>query len=334
MTAKYIMYASLLGLCIAGCSKDTNTRTGRPSTPVYNVNSTLDVQYGQNTNYLGENQKMLLDIYSPKNASASRTYPLVVMAHGGSFLEGDKSGLADICSAIAEKGYIAVSIEYRLGWDYGNAPSPAACEGDTVSLQKAVYRSLQDYNAALRFLVHNADKYFIDTSWIFAGGSSAGAVTAVNTIYVTPEFANDYYKGIVTDLGELKTADNALKDTYTVKGNINMWGAIVETSLITPNNAVPMVAFHGSQDSTVPFTVNHFAYCPNYPVLSGSQTLYNLLTSYGVPAVLHIAEGEGHGPDEYQDPEFFAPNVDCFLRSVMSKSAKTGTYQNLASNCQ
>ena len=144
-------------------------------------------------------------MYSPKDASASRKYPLVVMAHGGSFLTGNKKNLSDLCQAIAEKGYIAVSIDYRLGLGFwAMRKSPAACKGDTISLQKAVYRSLQDYNAALRYLVHNADKYFIDANWIFTGGSSAGAVAAINTTYVTPDFVTLYFKEAKAELGGLK----------------------------------------------------------------------------------------------------------------------------------
>ena len=333
MLMKQTIYAVIMVICIAGCSKDTTTAT---QVPVASAASTTDIQYGQNTTYANTTQKLLLDIYSPGNASATQKYPLVVMAHGGSFLEGDKKDLASLCQAIASHGYIAVSIDYRLGWNYGNALSPIACDGDTTSLQKAVYRSLQDYNAALRFLVHNADTYSIDTSFIFIGGSSAGAVAAVNTVYVTPDFVTgSYFNATSQELGGLKNTDNTLTDAFTIKGDIVLWGAVITPLLITPATAIPMIAFHGSEDKTVPIDEGHYTLCPNYPLLYGSQYMYNLLTSYGVPAVLHIAVGQGHNPDLYQqDPDFVSTDINCFLQSLVSKTtAKTGIFNNLASSC-
>ena len=336
MLMKHIIYAGILMLCIAGCSKDKNTQASQTIPPplAYNVNATTDIQYGQNTTYAGDNQKLLLDIYSPKDASAFKKYPLVVMAHGGSFIDGDKSNLATLCEAIAVKGYIAVSIDYRLGWDYGNAISPSACKGDTISLQKALYRSIQDYNAALRFLVHNANKYFIDTSWIFTGGGSAGAVAAINTTYVTPAFTNIYFSEEKAQLGELRSVDNNLTDAVNIKADISLWGAVITPALITSSTAVPMVGFHGSADETVPILVDHYSLCPNYPLLYGSEYIYNVLDSLGVPATLHIAEGEGHGPTIYQDPDFVSNNVNCFLQSLMSKQAITGIFQDKATGCK
>ena len=332
MLRKHIFYAVVLIALISGCKKDSNP--GRINNPTYNVNATTDVQYGQNTNFSNNNEKLLLDIYSPKNASASRKYPLVVMAHSGSFLEGTKEGLAPLCQAIAEKGFIAVTINYRLGWNYGTGQSPAECGGDTISLQQAVYRAMQDYHASLRFLVHNADKYFVDTSWIFIGGSSAGAVAAVNTIYSSNEFVNTYFKNEKANLGALRTADNNLTDAVNIKGNINLWGGLIKDSLITSATAVPMVAFHGSADETIPFDVGHYALCTNYPLLYGSSDMYNKLTALGVPAVLHVAQGQGHGPDIYTDPDFLSTNINCFLESIIGKTPKSGTFSNKTNECQ
>lgn len=333
MLRKHILSAIIvLAAFIAGCSKDKGSGGGNNNTS--NVNATTNVQYGQNTNFSKNSQKLLMDIYSPKDASASNKYPLVVMAHSGSFLEGDKEGLGPLCQAIADKGFIAVTIDYRLGWDYGTG-SPAACGGDVTSLTEAVYRAMQDYNASLRYLVHNANKYFIDTNWVFVGGSSAGAVAAVNTIYSSPDFVNTYFAAEKAALGPLRTADNDLTDAVTIRGDINLWGGVITDSLITSATAVPMVAFHGSDDGTIPIDVDHYALCPNYPLLYGSRAMYNKLVSLGVPAVLHIAQGQGHGPALYtDDADFVATNISCFLEGIIGKTQKSATYNNKASECQ
>ena len=332
---KNIFCSVLLILLLTGCSKnDISDNISDPPPSSFEITSVTDIPYGQNIAFDGENQKLLLDVYYPKNASINNKYPLLVLAHGGSFLTGNKNNMSILCEAMAAKGYIAVSIDYRLGWDFGDAPSPAACKGDTVSLQKAIYRSLQDYNAALRFLVHNADTYFIDANWIFVGGSSAGAVAAVNTTYVTPEHVNINFKEQKQELGGLKNADNNVTDEFTIRGNVNLWGAILTPSLITPATAVPMVAFHGSADETIPIRDGRYTLCENYPVLYGSQTIYSILSIYSVPAVLHVALNQGHDPDIYDNNlPFVASNIDCFLQSQINRSAVTGVYNNLESGC-
>ena len=94
-----------------------------------------------------------------------------------------------------------------------------------------------------------------------------------------------------------------------------------------------MVAFHGSADETIPISDGHYVSCENYPVLYGSQSIFTALTSYNVPAILHIAENEGHEPDQYQDPAFVSDNVNCFLQGLISKLPVKGTYTNLISSC-
>lgn len=333
MLKKHLLAAAVLVSVIAGCSKNDGN-SGRNTNQTYNVTSTLNVQYGHGKDFSGNDEKLLLDIYSPVNASATNKYPLIVLVHGGSFLEGDKDNLKTLCQALAEKGFITVSIDYRLGWDYGNK-GPAFCEGNVASLQDAVYRSMQDLHASLRFLIHNAGKYSINTNWIFTGGASAGAVAAVNTIYTTQAYADAYYAKSTASLGPLFTADNTLTDAVNIDGDINMWGAVANDSLITAVTAVPMVAFHGSEDDVIPLDTAHYVGCSNYPLLYGSRDMYNKLQSLGVPAVLHIAQNQGHGPDMYtNDPDFVADNVDCFLQGVIGKVQKTATFNNMANGCQ
>ena len=60
-------------------------------------------------------QTLLMDIYQPYNDPMAAR-PFMVLVHGGSFLQGNKSDLEETCRAFARKGYVAVSIQYRLGY--------------------------------------------------------------------------------------------------------------------------------------------------------------------------------------------------------------------------
>ena len=99
-------------------------------------------------------REMLLDLYKPKNQSGK--LPAVVGIHGGGWAKGSKKNFGKHSRYIAERGYVAVAINYRLS---GEAPFPV---------------HIQDCKAAVRWLRANANKYGIDPNKIGAIGHSAG----------------------------------------------------------------------------------------------------------------------------------------------------------------
>src|SRR5207249_10860570 len=113
-------------------------------------------------------------------------------------------------------GFIAVAINYRLGWNNGGI-AKAHCLGDTASLIQAVYRGMQDANAALRYLISKANDYGIDTNWIFIGGASAGGAVALTSSYITDGYAQINFAIQAAKLGELQNADNSLTNSYSIK---------------------------------------------------------------------------------------------------------------------
>lgn len=329
MNDRIVLILCMFALTLASCSKKTGIRDRNA---VYNVNVATNIVYGHNTTWQGNNETLTMDVYAPKNASAQNKYPLLVMVHGGSFLAGSKESMTAICGALAEKGLIVASINYRLGWD---ARGTADCEGDTASLNEAAYRAMQDLNASLRFLTSNADKYCIDKNWIFTGGASAGAVAALNSAYLTDAYASAHFTGPFNKLGSLFTADNSLTNTYTIRGICSMWGGIFDAALINASNAIPAIMYHGSEDPTIPVNQGTYLHCASYQPLYGSQYIYNTLTSLGVPAVAHIYEGGGHGPSEYiDDAGFIASTTYCFFESLRTKAPESGLYKQMESNCK
>jgi len=329
MTSKIIWILCLFALTVVSCSKKAGIRGGDA---VYNVNIASNIEYGHNTTWSSGSEALTMDVYFPKNASAQNKYPLLVMVHGGSFLTGAKESVAALCGALAEKGMIVASINYRLGWD---ARGTADCEGDTASLNEAAYRAMQDLNASLRFLTANADKYFIDTDWVFTGGASAGAVAALNSAYMTDAYASTRFSKPFNKLGSLNTADNNLANMYHIRGICSMWGGIFDPNLINTSNAIPAIMFHGSEDPIIPVNEGTYLRCPDYQTLYGSQYIYNKLTSLGVPAIAHIYDGGGHGPSEYIDnAAFVASATYCFFESLRSKIPETGLYKQMESNCR
>lgn len=118
-----------------------------------------------------------MDVYYP-NEPAIIPRPLLVLIHGGAFYNGDKQALGypEMGHYFAERGYVVASINYRLGF------KPLAGDVD-----RAGYRALQDAHAAVCHLIENADEFGIDTTMIFAAGTSAGAITALNLAFMREE---------------------------------------------------------------------------------------------------------------------------------------------------
>ncbi len=209
-----------------------------------------NVQYGSNTNYLGQKEDLKMDILVPPGQSANKKYPLFVFIHGGGFLVGGKSGAGGFRASLAERGFVVASIDYRLGWSReGNRKG---CAGDSLDLKYAIYRALQDLNASLRFLVANADQYQIDPNWIFVGGQSAGGVSALNAAFLTQEEAEKDVPGITQKLGPLHGVGNNINTSFKIKGVAAMWGDMHSPDQIDRGEAVPVIFFHGSEDRVAP----------------------------------------------------------------------------------
>lgn len=99
-------------------------------------------------------REMQLDLWRPK--AATKPLPAIVCIHGGGWSKGNRSSMAMLAQALAAKGYVAVTISYRLS---GEAKFPAA---------------EQDCKAAVRWLRANAEKYGIKSDAIGVTGMSAG----------------------------------------------------------------------------------------------------------------------------------------------------------------
>ncbi|HVX15126.1 MAG TPA: alpha/beta hydrolase [Pirellulales bacterium] len=101
-----------------------------------------------------DEEKLLADVYMP---TGEGPYPGVLLVHGGAWLAGGKGRMRRIGTALAERGYVAVSVNYRL------APKhkfPA---------------QLDDCRTAVSWMRDHAADYKIDPARIGGFGYSAGA---------------------------------------------------------------------------------------------------------------------------------------------------------------
>ena len=88
-----------------------------------------------------------MDIYRPVGDGESLR-PLLLMMHGGSFFIGHKAeaGQAGWCRHFASLGYVAVSIDYRLGFRFSRK-----------DIRAAEVRALEDAESAVGYLLGRED---------------------------------------------------------------------------------------------------------------------------------------------------------------------------------
>ncbi|MBQ4381345.1 MAG: alpha/beta hydrolase [Oscillospiraceae bacterium] len=117
-----------------------------------------DVEYIRDLRYGGNAKYNTLHLTWPKGAGGR--LPTLVSVHGGAYVYGTAELYSLYCASMAQRGFCVVNLNYRLAPDY-TFPAP-----------------LEDINAAMDWLVKNADKYPVDPENVFFVGDSAGAQLA------------------------------------------------------------------------------------------------------------------------------------------------------------
>lgn len=228
------------------------------------------------------NDTLKLDVYTPNRIKKSQKLPVLLWMHGGGFSVGsrDYKDDAELCSYAANNGYIGISISYRLlrkGTESG-----FGCDCSKEDKLETFKQVVIDYLDAAAFVVENAEELKIDTNYIIAGGSSAGAEGTLNAVFMREHFADSLEK---------------YKDVKFA-GIFSCAGAVVNADYITEVNAVPSVLFHGTNDQLVPFGVASHHLCnpekPGYLMLDGSQVIANKLEILEKPYYFNIVKGGRH----------------------------------------
>lgn len=155
--------------------------------PVFEeVAVTHDLTYGQAVDHTGQLQSLELDLYEPVGDPEAQR-PVFIWAHGGFFTQGDKSQIGSIAEFMARRGYVTISIEYRL-----NPTLPEGLAGysasedllyDLALLAETIRDAQHDLQAAIRWARANAGPHRLDPDRIATGGFSAGATMSVAAAY-------------------------------------------------------------------------------------------------------------------------------------------------------
>ncbi|MEM7581886.1 MAG: alpha/beta hydrolase [Acidobacteriota bacterium] len=269
-------------LCLFGVQPAVAGETTLPTVdPSFDVAVTTGLVYG-----VGEVQApipglkdLLLDLYEPTAAGAhGELLPALVIIHGGGFFGGSRQQehLVQIANEMATRGYVVVSIDYRLVPDEP-VPSPRVepilqamidGQGGTPTANGvAAVAAIDDGLTALDWLREAAGSLGVDPARIGILGGSAGAITSVHMAYVL---------------------DNYGVPAPALSFVVDLWGG----SLIPPDDPAaaaahleagepPLFVIHGIEDRSVPVEL--------------SELLVARALEQGVVHEYHPIEGAGHG---------------------------------------
>ena len=244
--------------------------------------------------YLGAGRSEKMDVYLPPSEASGKMRPAVVWIHGGGWTGGAKgeARAKEICSTFAQAGYVAASIDYRLG-------------------DGAWPQNLFDCKNAVRYFRAHAAEYQVDGNRIAVAGGSAGGHLALMVGFTAgekdlePEGAATPYAGVSsavrcvidlygpTDLLTRRESAPHGEPTATRKlmgQSLRVFGASSEDDARVLRHASPVA--HVTKDSP-PVLILHGHADPtvDYPQ---SEELAAVLTQHGVEHQFILIDGVGH----------------------------------------
>lgn len=241
----YIMAA--LSLLICGCSgAQTDGQNSSAETPAAveaeaadrysedifeNIMIDRDIVYAVKKDHKQADTELKLDIYRPDNDTESKR-AVIIWVHGGGMFTGSKSESWDPVSVLAEdfahKGYVCVSIDYRLNpeWESDN------------SFDTTIKNAAEDVASAVEWVRENAAVYGMDESKIVLGGYSSGAEIADNF----------YFSNFLTD--EKEVDKSGIKAVISISGN----RLFFDRSACSGDENVKCLILHGESDEINPLS--------------------------------------------------------------------------------
>src|SRR5581483_11615310 len=116
--SRLVLLAIPVGLALAGCTvpEPAGTAPLRYRDVIFpNLTVTSGLVYGSAPDLSGNPVTLTLDMYRP-TGDTQTSRPAIVLVHGSGFISGDStnSAMVKMANAFAKRGYVAVSINYRL----------------------------------------------------------------------------------------------------------------------------------------------------------------------------------------------------------------------------
>lgn len=312
--ASLLLFAAWLPATAQQCAYPYNV-------PLFDVRVEQGVVYDTVVDHLGQVQPIAMDIHKPIG-DGRPDRPLVIMVHGGAFVEGDRTDMSELCDQLAACGWVAATISYRLGF-HPLAPLPIPFAYDEAEVVRAAYRGLLDTRSSIRFLKARSGQDSTDVHRVVLLGGSAGAINTLHAAYGRDEALRPAAAGALApvvlpggtyarpDLGPMGAGAPGEPDD-DVLAVVSFLGGITDTSMLASANDPALFMYHQTGDPIVgcghqrglwgmPFGVSD-----NYPYLFGSCVIDQRAQHLGFdPERYRFIEFAGNEHDVHDLPAMF-----------------------------
>lgn len=216
---------------------------------------------------IGE-RTLCLHVFHPEGFQKTNSRPVLVAIHGGGWTNGTPRRFYPYANALVEKGYVGISVEYRLV----NAKTGTS-----------VFDCVKDGRSAMRYIRAHAKELGIDPKRITVCGGSAGAHVAVGTaLFDGVDHADEDLK--VSCCPDVLVLYFPVIDTssegYGMKRIGEKWQTISPVHQVRAG-VPPTLIFHGDADKTTPY--------------AGAKRFTELMQKAGNTCELVTHPGGGHG---------------------------------------
>ncbi len=290
------------------------------------VDVTPAVQFGAAPQEGADPLPLLMDIYTPRDDTATDR-PVMIVAFGGGFVVGERADVAFLAADFASRGYVAAAIDYRL-IDFDPNTGLGITVDTPAEAEIAVIEALHDMKAAIRFFREDAagdNTYGVNPDLIFTSGISAGAVLAsLSAVFDDLDVVADpdVAAFLVNNNGAAgNSSDNADDFSSDVQGALSISGSIGDLNWIDTNSA-PLYAAHETLDPIVPCETMVTTSIVGVPLsASGGCVMIPAYDAVGVAAgsfIVERADHVGFPPEEFA--VFLREAAELFLPIITAAS--------------
>lgn len=252
-------------LLLTGCGSPEASEGSRPS----------GIDVGRSIAFAEvDGDDLALDACIPSDRSAG-PFPAVVLIHGGAFREGDRSNMLGLCESLAQAGYAAFPIDYRL------LPSSYPAQVDDTLAAVAWLREPEQ-----------VDRFDIDPGRLSLLGSSAGGIIALSAADrlglsdapAASVVALSAGGDLTADALELGSPDPALEKVvlaYLGCDTVEDCPVAEQASPVFNVAGLPPTLLVNGSDELIP--------------IQQAEALQAAIASVGVPVTLDVVDGSRHG---------------------------------------
>lgn len=204
------------------------------------------------------------DLFRPDD---DLVYPLVMVIHGGAWSAGDKWQVGDHARELAQAGFVALAINYRL--------APAHLIPDQI----------EDCRVALQWGVEQAQSWRADASrvclWGYSAGGHLSAVLATDPQAGDPPICAVVAGGAPCDFEFIPSESTALAHVFGgTRAELPELYLQASPTQLANSHSPPFFFFHGEQDALVP--------------AASSQRMHHRLRALGVESNYRLVPERGH----------------------------------------